>query len=140
MLGPILGMRTSVASMAPNGPEGQVHGALGASFIPGPMSTFMPTITVDDSRALELAGIQMTVCHAYGDAQDEIDVWFPDLAHVHGSETIQGETFPNLYTLRGTSYRNLESWHRGVDALLRHAKNATSYSASISSHWPDLHG
>ena len=41
------------------------------------------------------------------------DVYFPEQRHVHGSETVQGETFPNLYTLRGTAYGTWRSGWRG---------------------------
>jgi alkyl sulfatase BDS1-like metallo-beta-lactamase superfamily hydrolase len=77
----------------------------------------------------------MVLFHAYGDAEDEIDVWFPDLKHVHGSETIQGETFPNMYTLRGTKYRDPVEWYKGADNLLKYAKQADSYSGSHMRPW-----
>jgi alkyl sulfatase BDS1-like metallo-beta-lactamase superfamily hydrolase len=136
VLGPILSARSSLAGAAGHrSPAGLVHSALGPSMLPGPTSTVMPTVTVGETSDLELAGVRMTAFHAYGDAQDEIDVWFPDLRHVHGSETVQGETFPNLYTLRGTSYRDFESWYRGVDKLLGYARQAGSYSGSHMRPW-----
>lgn len=137
VIGPALQARTSItayAGMDPHG-HGVVHGALGPNMAPGPMSTYLPTITIAGPTDLELAGVRMTVFPAYGDAQDEIDVWFPDFDHVHGSETIQGETFPNLYTLRGTSYRDVESWYHGVDTLLSYARKANSYSGSHMRPW-----
>jgi alkyl sulfatase BDS1-like metallo-beta-lactamase superfamily hydrolase len=136
VIGPILSARTSLGSYAGESlPTGSVHGALGPTFAPGPTSTSMPTIKITDRTDLDLGGVKMTVFPAYGDAQDEIDIWFPDFDHVHGSETIQGETFPNLYTLRGTSYRDLEAWYRGVDVLLGFAKQAVSYSGSHMRPW-----
>ncbi|WP_282848352.1 alkyl sulfatase dimerization domain-containing protein [Microbacterium oxydans] len=135
LIAPILGARSSLATVVPNGPEGAVHGGLGSLFSPGPVSTIMPTLTVGESRDVEIAGVRMHLFAAYGDAQDEIDLWFPDLGHVHGSETIQGETFPNLYTLRGTSYRDVEAWREGVDRLLAVATEASSYSGSHMRPW-----
>ncbi|MFD6175997.1 MULTISPECIES: alkyl sulfatase dimerization domain-containing protein [unclassified Isoptericola] len=137
VVGPILTARSSQAMHSESEPPGKgpITGALGPSMAFGPMSTYLPTITTGDSTDLTIAGVRMTVFHAYGDAQDEIDVWFPDLKHVHGSETIQGETFPNLYTLRGTSYRDPEQWYQGVDHLRRHALQADSYSGSHMRPW-----
>ncbi|WP_336697767.1 alkyl sulfatase dimerization domain-containing protein [Curtobacterium sp. USHLN213] len=135
LIGPILGARSSLVTVVPVGPDGSVHGGLGPLFKPAPVSTFMPTITVGESEDLVIAGVRMTVFHAYGDAQDEIDAWFSDLKHVHGSETIQGESFPNLYTLRGTAYRDVELWRQGVDRLLDHAGGADSYSGSHMRPW-----
>jgi alkyl sulfatase BDS1-like metallo-beta-lactamase superfamily hydrolase len=61
--------------------------------------------------------------------------WLPEFKHVHGSETVQGETFPNLYTLRGTACRDVEAWRDGVDTLLRYARDADSYSGSHMRPW-----
>lgn len=136
VIGPILGMRSSLpSSLLPTGPLGRIHQGLGSTFVSGPTSTFMPTIKVGRTKDLTIAGVKMTVFHAYGDAPDEISIWFPDFKHVHGSETIQGETFPNLYSLRGTSYRDMVQWYKGVDNLLAYAKMADTYSGSHMRPW-----
>lgn len=137
LIAPILTARSSQAIHADNEPagKGQIHGGLGPTITGGRTSLYLPTITVGTSTDLTIAGIRLTAFHAYGDAQDEIDVWFPDLGHIHGSETIQGETFPNMYTLRGTAFRDPELWRAGVDHLLDHARQATSYSGSHMRPW-----
>ncbi len=137
VIGPILSLRTSLTGFAGHGigDRGVIHGALGPSMLPGPTSTYLPNVTVSAPTELTVAGVRMVVFPAYGDAQDEIDVYFPDLRHVHGSETIQGESFPNLYTLRGTAYRDFEQWYKGVDALLGYAREADTYSGSHMRPW-----
>ena len=135
LVGPILTARTSLVPFAGYGPEGVIQGALGPLAEPGPKSTHMPTRTVGGVTKLDIAGMEIVAFHAYGDAQDEIDLWLPELRHVHGSETIRGETFPNLYTLRGTAYRDVEAWRGGVDTLLSYAKDADSYSGSHMRPW-----
>jgi alkyl sulfatase BDS1-like metallo-beta-lactamase superfamily hydrolase len=107
IVGPILSIRTALAStLLPVGPEGRVHQALGPTFDVGPVSLLTPTDTFDEVLETEVSGIKIVLFHAYGDAEDEIGIWFPELKHLHGSETIQGETFPNMYTLRGTKFRD----------------------------------
>lgn len=135
LVGPILTARTSLVTFAGSGPTGVVQGGLGPFPKPGSKSTHLPTRTVGDVAELDVAGVRIVAFHAYGDAQDEIDLWLPELKHVHGSETIQGETFPNLYTLRGTAYRDLEAWRAGVDTLLSYARGADSYSGSHMRPW-----
>ncbi len=139
VVGNILTQRTAYAAgyLEP-GPEGPVHNALGPAFGAGPISFFLPTteIPFDEPLTVTVAGIEMEVFHAYGDADtDEIAVYFPEFRHVHGSETIQGETFPNLYTLRGTSYRDVAKWMEGVEVLLWYARRADSYSGSHMRSW-----
>jgi len=139
VVGNILTQRTAYsAGYLPLGPEGPVHFGIGPTFGAGPISFFMPTVLVPGDKPLKttISGVVFEIFPAYGDAgDDEIDVWLPDFKHVHGSETVQGETFPNLYTLRGTSYRDVQAWMEGVDALLQYAKNADTYSGSHMRAW-----
>ena len=43
--------------------------------------------------------------------------WLLDLELLHTVEVLQGESFPNLHTIRGTRYRDPELWFKGVDTL-----------------------
>lgn len=139
VVGNILTQRTAyTAGYVKQGPEGPVHFAIGPAFGAGPISFFLPTVEVREEKPLILnvAGVKMELFHAYGDAgTDEIDVYFPQYEHVHGSETVQGETFPNLYTMRGTSYRDVKAWYEGVGKLLAYAKKANTYSGSHMRAW-----
>ncbi|MFD1063027.1 alkyl sulfatase dimerization domain-containing protein [Winogradskyella litorisediminis] len=137
VVGSILTERTAYggASYLGQNEKGLVHAGLGPTFAGGKISFYRPTNIVKDKLQTEVAGVKMVLFEAYGDAEDEIDVFFPDLKHVHGSETIQGESFPNLYTLRGTKYRDLVKWYKGVDNLLDYAKQSDSYSHSHMRSW-----
>lgn len=139
VVGNILTQRTAYAGgYVPPGPEGPVHFAIGPAFGAGPISFFLPTVEIKEKEPLRatISGIDLELFHAYGDADtDEIDIYFPEYRHVHGSETIQGETFPNLYTLRGTSYRDVEKWMNGVDKLLEYAHKSDTYSGSHMRAW-----
>lgn len=137
VVGEILTERTAYggASYLGQNAEGLVHAGLGPTFSGGQISFYAPTDVVKDELKTEVAGVKITLFEAYGDAEDEIDIFFPDLKLVHGSETIQGESFPNLYTLRGTKYRDLVKWYKGVDRLLAYAKKSTSYTHSHMRSW-----
>ncbi|MBR0648746.1 MBL fold metallo-hydrolase [Roseomonas terrae] len=139
VVGNILTQRTAYAGgyVAP-GPQGPVHFGLGPAFGAGPISFFLPTDLVPANQPLKttIAGIELEIFPAYGDAgDDEIDIYFPQFRHVHGSETIQGETFPNLYTLRGTSYRDVQQWMKGVETTLEYARKSDTYSGSHMRAW-----
>lgn len=137
VVGSILTERTAYggATYLGQNEKGLVHAGLGPTFAGGKISFYRPTDIVTGKLETEVAGMKMVLFEAYGDAEDEIDVYFPDLRHVHGSETIQGESYPNLYTLRGTKYRDLVKWYKGVDNLLEYAKNSDSYSHSHMRSW-----
>ncbi|RZT00231.1 alkyl sulfatase dimerization domain-containing protein [Aquimarina brevivitae] len=137
VVGSILTERTAYggATYLGQNEKGLVHAGLGPTFAGGKISFYRPTDEVKGELITEVAGVKMILFEAYGDAEDEIDVYFPDLKHVHGSETVQGESFPNLYTLRGTKYRDLVKWYKGVDNLLAYAKKSDSYSHSHMRSW-----
>ena len=137
VVGDILTERTAYggATYLGQNKEGLVHAGLGPTFAGGKISFYAPTDIVNGTLEAEVAGVKMVLFDAYGDAEDEIDVYFPDHRHVHGSETIQGESYPNLYTLRGTKYRDLVKWYKGVDNLLEYAKKSDSYSHSHMRSW-----
>ncbi|WGK64985.1 alkyl sulfatase dimerization domain-containing protein [Croceiramulus getboli] len=137
VVGKILTERTAYggATYLGQNEKGLVHAGLGPTFAGGKISFYRPTDLVNGKLETEVAGVKIVLFEAYGDAEDEIDVYFPDIRHVHGSETIQGESFPNLYTLRGTKYRDLVKWYKGVDNLLDYAKQSDSYSHSHMRSW-----
>ena len=137
VVGAILTERTAYggATYLGQNAEGLVHAGLGPTFAGGQISFFAPTDTVEGKLETEICGVKTVLFEAYGDAEDEIDVYFPELRHVHGSETVQGESFPNLYTLRGTKYRDLVKWYKGVDNLLAYAELSDSYSHSHMRAW-----
>ncbi|TCK68989.1 alkyl sulfatase BDS1-like metallo-beta-lactamase superfamily hydrolase [Winogradskyella wandonensis] len=137
VVGSILTERTAYggATYLGQNEKGLVHAGLGPTFAGGKISFYSPTDIVKGELKADVAGVKMVLFEAYGDAEDEIDVYFPELRHVHGSETIQGESFPNLYTLRGTKYRDLVKWYKGVDNLLDYAKKSDSYSHSHMRSW-----
>ena len=137
VVGEILTQRTAYggATYLGQNAEGLVHAGLGPTFAGGKISFYPPTDIVTGELEVEVSGVKMVLFEAYGDAEDEIDIYFPGLRHVHGSETTQGESFPNLYTLRGTKYRDLVKWYKGVDNLLEYARQSDSFSHSHMRSW-----
>ena len=61
----------------------------------------------------------MKIVWVPSEAPDELVVWLPKLEVLHSAEVLQGESFPNLHTIRGTRYRDPERWFTGID-VMRH--------------------
>jgi hypothetical protein len=57
-----------------------IQGGLGPFPKPGAKSTHMPTKVVGKVAEFDIAGLRIVAFHAYGDAQDEIDLWLPGTA------------------------------------------------------------
>ena len=118
-LGPILGARVdySLGTLLDLGPEGRINGGLGPDFVIKNPSLIAPNVLVEDELDITIAGVRMNIVWVPSEAPDEIVVWFPDLKILHSAEVLQGESFPNLHTIRGTRYRDPELWFKGIDTL-----------------------
>ncbi|MEF2978151.1 alkyl sulfatase dimerization domain-containing protein [Subtercola sp. YIM 133946] len=119
--GPIIAVRAdySLGSLLEVGAEGRVNGGLGPDFIMETMSLVTPNTLVDDRLELTVAGVRMEFFWAPSEAIDEIVTWFPDLGVLQSAEVIQGESFPNLHSIRGSRYRDPQAWFKSIDKNLR---------------------
>jgi alkyl sulfatase BDS1-like metallo-beta-lactamase superfamily hydrolase len=97
----------------------------------------MPSRTFSEELYVTAAGVQMKIIYVPSETNDELAVFLPDKLNSGGNivatalkpddwwgrgllfsaEVIQGPSFPNLYSLRGTSFRNPATWYRSVDKL-----------------------
>jgi len=101
------------------GPQGKIHQGIGPQLVVGQRSFIAPTKTFKDSLDVEIAGVKMRLIYAPSETDDEIIVWLPEQKLLQTAEVIQGETFPNVHTLRGTAYRDPVKWFKTIDAMRR---------------------
>jgi alkyl sulfatase BDS1-like metallo-beta-lactamase superfamily hydrolase len=97
--------------------EGRINGGLGPQYIAKDPSLIPPNVLVDDVLDITISGVKMHIKWVPSEAPDEIAVWLPELEVLHTVEVLQGESFPNLHTIRGTRYRDPEIWFKGIDIL-----------------------
>lgn len=76
-----------------------------------------PTHTFAGARTeLEIAGIRLVLQHAPGETPDQIFVWLPDRGVLLPGDNFY-KSFPNLYAIRGTAYRDVLGWVASLDAM-----------------------
>ncbi len=109
----------SFGNLLEQGPEGRVNCGIGPDALVEEVSLIPPTLTVRDTLDLEISGVNMHILWVPSECDDEIAVWFPETRVLCTAEVIQGETFPNLHTLRGTRYRDPKQWYKSIDVLRR---------------------
>jgi alkyl sulfatase BDS1-like metallo-beta-lactamase superfamily hydrolase len=121
VIAPILGLRSaySFGVLLETGPQGKIHQGIGPQLVVGQRSFIAPTKTFKDSLDVEIAGVKMRLIYAPSETDDEIIVWLPEQKLLQTAEVIQGETFPNVHTLRGTAYRDPVKWFKTIDAMRR---------------------
>lgn len=81
------------------------------------LATLAPTRTFDGERAaMEFAGVRLELLHAPGETPDQIVVWLPDRRVLVAGDNYY-QSFPNLYAIRGTAYRDVMLWVRSIDRM-----------------------
>ncbi|KHA62138.1 metallo-beta-lactamase [Vibrio variabilis] len=87
---------------------------------------FAPNILVDDLLILEVDGLTLEFFHTPGEAPDGVGLYVHETGDMVGGDTIQGETLPNLYTIRGAEYRDGLEWADSIDRMRRYHPTALS--------------
>ena len=99
------------------GVTGGYGSAIGAPPRRGKSGFVDPTRTFESLLELEIAGIKLQVIHVPSETDDQSVVWLPEEKVLISADAIQGMTFPNIYALRGTQFRNPMQWAKGMDTL-----------------------
>ena len=80
------------------------------------MGFLKPNKVFSDVLEDEVAGIKFKLVHAPGETDDQIFVWLPNRKILLCGDNFYW-TFPNLYTIRGTTFRSLKSWYKSLDKM-----------------------
>ena len=75
-----------------------------------------PNKTFKDSLSITISGIDIELHHAPGETNDQLFVWLPNEKVLLAGDNIY-KTFPNLYTIRGTVYRDPKQWTQSLDKM-----------------------
>ena len=75
-----------------------------------------PTRTFSETLEAEAAGIPFKLIFAPGETDDQIVVWLPKQKALIPADDFYW-AFPNLYTIRGTTFRNLKQWYQSLDKM-----------------------
>jgi alkyl sulfatase BDS1-like metallo-beta-lactamase superfamily hydrolase len=123
VLRPIIGMRSERMfgnHLPKSGDDRLVNDGIGpaleAAHGGGTPSLIRPNRTFSDRLELTLCGVEVVLVHAPGETNDQLFVWLPERRVLLPGDNVY-KAFPNLYTIRGTLYRDVLEWARSVDAM-----------------------
>ena len=118
LIAPVLGRRAmyQFGMRLPIGEDGTVGAGLGPPQRPGKRSFVAPTTTFRDSYKGEAGGIRFEIHLIPSETEDQCAVWLPEQRALLSADAVY-ESFPNLYALRGTRFRNPTIWADGLDRL-----------------------
>ena len=96
------------------GPGDRPLAGMGAGSLP-------PTRFISDAgEHLSICGIDLQLSLVPGETPDHIVVWYADKKVLISGDNFY-HAFPNLYAIRGTAYRDFDTWADSIDALLAFA-------------------
>jgi alkyl sulfatase BDS1-like metallo-beta-lactamase superfamily hydrolase len=118
LIAPILGRRAmyQFGMRLPIGQDGTVGAGLGPPQRPGKRSFVPPNKTFVDLYKGTTGGINFEIHLIPSETEDQCAVWLPDYEVLLSADAVY-ESFPNVYALRGTRFRNPMIWAKGVDRL-----------------------
>ena len=95
------------------GPGDRTLEGMGAGSLP-------PTRFIGDAgEILKICNIELELKLVPGETPDHIVVWYPEKKVLICGDNFY-HAFPNLYAIRGTAYRDFDSWANTLDMLLEH--------------------
>jgi len=71
-------------------------------------------VDVDGTRDVEIAGVSLHLFYTGGEAASHIAVWLPQYKVLISGDEVQGPTFPNLHSMRGTKMRDANRWIKAL--------------------------
>lgn len=78
----------------------------------------VPTETFKDGRkSVSIAGLDLELVAAPGETADQLYVWFPKERVVFTGDNFY-QSWPNLYAIRGTGYRDVRGWIQSLDMMI----------------------
>ena len=77
-----------------------------------------PTRLIGEERtAVTMSGISLELVMAPGETPDHMVVWYPEKKILFSGDNFY-RSFPNLYAIRGTAYREFDTWADTMDLLM----------------------
>lgn len=105
-------------NLLPRGEHGAVNLGLGPLLAQGETRFVTPNTIVksEEPLSLSICGVDMEIVFVESEAADEIAIYFKKEKVLHVAEVLQGESFPNIYTVRGQT-RDAKKWYKAVEVL-----------------------
>ncbi|WP_251743191.1 alkyl sulfatase dimerization domain-containing protein, partial [Gramella sp. AN32] len=75
-----------------------------------------PNTIFQDSLHTSLAGVDFELYAADGETNDQLFVWIPSLGSLWTGDNYY-KSFPNLYAIRGSQYRDVKSWGESIQKM-----------------------
>ncbi|MDA7737962.1 alkyl/aryl-sulfatase [bacterium] len=107
-------------------PEQRINNGVAKAFWPnrkggiwGAEQNIVPNhLVVAEREKLSIAGIDLELVAATGETQDGLYIWLPSERVVFAGDNFY-KSWPNLYAIRGSAYRDIRAWANVIDDILQ---------------------
>jgi uncharacterized sulfatase len=72
----------------------------------------------EERKTIEVAGIKLDLVPLNGETKDALYVWYPEKRVLFSGDNFY-KSWPNLYAIRGSAYRDVQAWADSVDQMLQ---------------------
>jgi len=72
----------------------------------------------EDRKSINVAGITLDLVALEGETKDALYVWYPGQRVLFSGDNFY-KSWPNLYPIRGSAYRDVQAWAESVDKMLK---------------------
>lgn len=123
-------------SLLPRGEKGYINLGCGPVLSKGNNHFVSPNtfVSVESGRKITVAGVDIELFHCEAETEDALCVYLSKEKIMFVGDAIQGEIFPNIYTIRGT-VRDAKKWYKGIDKIRQYEINYL-----VGTHMRPLHG
>ncbi len=93
-----------------------------AQYIPFDKSA-ITNFVEEDVETVTISGITLELIRTYGETSDHLVIWYPEQRVIFPGDQFY-KSFPNLYAIRGTEYRDVLKWIEALDTVLEYPAEA----------------
>ena len=73
----------------------------------------------DAEQTITISGVTLKLIRTYGETHDHLVIWYPKEKIIFPGDQFY-KSFPNLYAIRGTEYRDVMKWIDALDTVLEY--------------------
>lgn len=77
----------------------------------------------EPKQNVTISGITLELVRTYGETHDHLVIWYPEEKVIFPGDQFY-KSFPNLYAIRGTEYRDVLKWIEALDTVLEYPAEA----------------
>lgn len=73
----------------------------------------------EPKETITISGVTLELVRTYGETHDHLVIWYPEQKIIFPGDQFY-KSFPNLYAIRGTEYRDVLKWIDALDTVLEY--------------------